>query len=199
MASGASPRIATKLKDRFMWSLKTNIKFAAILVAAWLIWGTNFIGNEIIPPFEPAAAEEGEGAATATAKPAETQEAKAPEEPLPVRLAKGDEKKGERVAKKCVSCHTFEKGGKNKVGPNLYNILTRGRATHEGFNYSSAMKDKGGSWSYADLDHFLTKPKDFIPGTKMGFAGIRKPDERADVILFLRQHEDSPPPLPAAQ
>lgn len=198
MASGASPRRATKLKDRFMWSLKTNIKFAAILVAAWLIWGTNFIGNEIIPPVEPAAAEEGGSAATAKAEPAE-QEAKVPEEPLPVLLAKADLKKGERVAKKCVSCHTFEKGGKNKVGPNLYGILTRGRAAHASYKYSSAMKDKGGSWSYEDLYHFLTKPKDFVPGTKMSFAGLRKPMDRADVILYLRKHDDAPPPLPAAK
>jgi Cytochrome c2 len=105
----------------------------------------------------------------------------------------------EAAAKKCAACHTFEKGGPNRVGPNLYNVLNEpkgeGRA---GFNFSAAMKAKGGTWTYDDLNAFLTNPKAFIPGTAMGFAGITKDSERADVIAYLRSLSENPAPLPTA-
>ncbi|MBN9074493.1 MAG: cytochrome c family protein [Rhizobiales bacterium] len=141
-------------------------------------------------------AEEGEagGTESAAAGPAET--------PIAVRLQTASVEKGEAVHKKCVTCHTTEKGGPNKTGPNLWDIVDRPVATHEGFSYSAAMKDfsKGGTekWTYENLDHFLTSPKGFIKGTAMGFAGDKKPDERADLIAYLRSLSDSPKPLPAA-
>ena len=121
------------------------------------------------------------------------------EEPLGVLLAAADVGKGEKVAKKCVSCHTFEQGGKNKIGPNLWSIIGRDRATVEGFGYSSALTDAGGGWGYEELDAYLKKPAEALPGNKMTFAGLRKAQDRANIIAFLRTQSDSPPPLPPAE
>ncbi len=112
-------------------------------------------------------------------------------------LARGDVKSGKKVAKKCKSCHTFEKGGKNKTGPNLYGVVGRKMGTAKGFTkYSAALLNKGGVWDYEALDHFLAKPKDYIKKTKMSFAGIKSAEKRADLILFMRQQSDKPAPLP---
>ena len=101
-------------------------------------------------------------------------------------LAEADPAKGEKIFKKCQACHTSEEGGPNKVGPNLHGILNRPKGAHEGFSYSSGMTEKGGNWGYEDLNIFLPKPSDFIKGTKMSFAGIKKAEDRADLIAFLR-------------
>jgi cytochrome c len=106
--------------------------------------------------------------------------------------------KGEIAAKKCAACHTFEKGGPNRVGPNLYGIVGDHKGEGRGFNFSAAMKAKGGTWTYQDLNQFLNNPKGFVPGTAMGFAGIQKDSERADVIDYLHTLSDSPVPLPTA-
>ncbi|WP_082507693.1 c-type cytochrome [Methylobacterium sp. Leaf113] len=119
-------------------------------------------------------------------------------EPLPIRLASATVDKGQSAAKKCASCHSFEKGGPNKVGPHLWGVVDRQRAHEPGFEYSAALKEKGGTWTYDELDHFLANPKGYVPGTKMAFAGITSPTERADVIVYLRSLADTPAPLPAA-
>ncbi len=112
-------------------------------------------------------------------------------------LASADPAAGEKVFSKCKACHNAEKGGANQVGPNLWNIVGAPIAHHEGFKYSSALAGKsGGKWTYEELDIYLTSPKSFAPGTKMTFAGLSKPDDRANVIAFLRSRSDSPPPLP---
>ena len=115
--------------------------------------------------------------------------------PLPVLLASANVEKGERVSKKCASCHSFEKDGKNKVGPNLYNILGAVPGAKD-FSYSVAMKEKGGRWTYAEMDSFLESPRNALPGTKMSFAGLRRADDRAAILLYLRQQSDAPLPLP---
>ncbi len=100
-------------------------------------------------------------------------------------MAAGDAKKGEKVFKKCKACHTVDAGGKNKVGPNLHGIVGRKSALVEGFKYSKAMKAADVTWDAATLDGFLKKPKKFMKGTKMSFAGLKKEKQRVDVIAYL--------------
>lgn len=95
---------------------------------------------------------------------------------------------GAKIFKKCATCHNADKGSGNKVGPNLFAVVGRKKASNGDFKYSEAMIKKGGSWTRDDLNLFLTKPKDFVPGTKMGFAGLKKPQDRADVIMYLEKH-----------
>jgi cytochrome c len=111
-----------------------------------------------------------------------------------LKTAKLDE--GAKVFKKCQACHTGEKGGANKVGPNLWNIIGEKKAHVAGFAFSDAMQKSPGEWSYDALNQFLIKPSAYVPGTKMTFAGIRDPQERANVIAYLRSLSDTPKPLP---
>jgi cytochrome c len=97
-----------------------------------------------------------------------------------------------------MTCHNFQKGGPNAVGPNLYGIVGRPRASAPGFAYSDAMKAKGGEWTIDDLNKFLTNPREFVPGTKMTFAGLPRESQRADVIAYLNTLADNPKPLPTA-
>jgi len=120
------------------------------------------------------------------------------EEPIEQLLAKASPEKGASVAKKCLACHDFTKGGPNKVGPNLYGIVNRDRATHEGFAYSAAMKGKGGKWTIQELNTYLVSPRAMVPGTSMAFAGISKGSDRADLIAYLNTLADNPAPLPTA-
>jgi len=138
-------------------------------------------------------------ASSESASDAGTQTAAASEAPatdiLPL-IAAADPAAGQAIAKKCNTCHTFDKGAPAKVGPNLWNVVGGPHAHMEGFSYSEAMKSSGGTWDYAALDQFLTNPKAYIPGTKMGFAGLKKPEDRAAVIAYLRTLSDNPVPLP---
>ncbi|CAN7306456.1 cytochrome c family protein [Rhizobium sp. LjRoot98] len=116
-------------------------------------------------------------------------------------LATADASAGETVFKKCASCHTVDKGGANKVGPNLWGLVERPIASHEGFAYSAGMKtfaESNKTWTYDHLSFFIEAPKKHVPGTAMGFAGVKKPDERANLIAWLREHADTPVALPSA-
>jgi cytochrome c len=129
-----------------------------------------------------------------------TEAAPAKEVPIADLMAKADPAKGETLFKKCTSCHTNVKGAGNKVGPNLYGVVGRPVAHIADFSYSAGMKEfsNGGkeTWTFDNLNHFLTAPKKFVKGTAMGFAGDSKDEERADIIAFLNQHSDAPLPLP---
>jgi cytochrome c len=117
---------------------------------------------------------------------------------LATLLASADPAKGAEVAKKCAICHSFDKGGPNMIGPNLYGVLGRKIASHEGYEYSDALKAKSGEdWTYENINHMVENPNAFAPGTKMAlFPGLPDAKQRADVIAFLRTKNDNPPPLP---
>ena len=117
-------------------------------------------------------------------------------EPISLLLASASLDKGEKNFKKCSACHTYEKGGANKVGPNLWNLINSPKAKVTGFAYSKELAEFGGEWGYEDLAQFLYKPKEYIKGTKMNFAGLKKVQDRANLVLFLREQSDNPVPLP---
>ena len=112
-------------------------------------------------------------------------------------IATADPAQGEKVAAKCKACHDLSKDGKNKVGPHLWGVVGRNHAAVQDFAYSEVMKGMAGKpWTFEDLDHFLTKPKDYAPGTKMSFPGLPKAEDRAALLRWLRDQSDSPVPLP---
>ena len=111
-------------------------------------------------------------------------------------LAKANPDSGQDTFKKCLSCHTPQKGGPNGQGPNLWGVMGRKPGSHAGFPYSEAMKSKGGDWTWEALATYLHDPKTAIPGNKMAFPGIRDNAELADVLVYLRKLSDSPPALP---
>ncbi len=111
-------------------------------------------------------------------------------------LAMGDVDHGKSVFKKCSACHSVKKGGKNKIGPALYNVLGRKVAALSDYKYSKAFIAHGKSWTFGEMNGFLLKPQAHIKGTKMAFAGLKKEKDRASVILFMNQNSDTPIPLP---
>ncbi|MBZ0216751.1 MAG: cytochrome c family protein [Fimbriimonadaceae bacterium] len=145
-------------------------------------------------------ADEGEGHGDATSESSAPEASSEPETSeevsLGTLLASGDIESGMKQAKKCAACHSFDEGGPNKVGPNLHDIVGREVASVSGFGYSSAMQAFGGTWTYENLYAFVTKPKDLVPETTMGFAGLKKPQQRADLIAYLRSISPNAPALP---
>ena len=101
-------------------------------------------------------------------------------------FAEGDAAKGEKVFKKCKACHTVEQGGKNKIGPNLFGVVGRKSATVEGFKYSKAMKAADLTWDEATLSEYLKKPRAYVKGTNMSFAGLKKESDRENLIAYLK-------------
>lgn len=131
-----------------------------------------------------------EAVAAAPAKPADN------EPPLPVLLAKADPAKGQADTKVCQSCHNFEKGAGAKVGPPLYGVVGRPKASVAGFAYSDALKGKGGEWTYEDLNQFITKPSAYAAGTKMSYPGESEGSKRADILAYLQTLSENPVPFP---
>jgi cytochrome c len=121
------------------------------------------------------------------------------EKPFAFYMSQADAAKGADVFKKCAACHNADKGGANALGPNLYNVVGDPIATGRGgFPFTDALKGKGGKWDFDSLSAWLTSPKAFAPGTKMTFAGLSNPQDRANVIAYLNQQGEHPQPLPAA-
>lgn len=117
--------------------------------------------------------------------------------PIETLLATADPAKGADVFKKCAACHNAESGGANAIGPNLWGVVGKPHAAHPGFAYSEALKGKPGNWDFANLNEWLTSPRAYANGTKMTFAGLSKPEDRANVIAYLNK-QGSNLPLPAA-
>ncbi len=182
-----------------MSSFELNKIFAAILSVALVIMLSGFIANKAVfvedldkDAIEIEGAEldghgGGHGAQSGPQIP----------EPILGLLAQADIERGAKVSKTCVACHSFEKGGPVKQGPNLWNIVQKLKCETSGFAYSDALKSLEGKWDYDSLNKFIAKPKQYAPGTKMNFVGIKKPEDRAAVIAWLRQQSDSPAPLPS--
>jgi cytochrome c len=122
--------------------------------------------------------------------------AEAQDPPVEALLASASTGAGQSAIKQCASCHSWTKGGGNKQGPNLYDIVGREIGKEAGFSYSSAVAQKGGKWTFGELYQWLKNPKAFIPGNKMAFGGVKDPKERANIIAYLDKQADNPTPLP---
>ena len=176
---------------------------ASVLIAVWLVWGSIMVGDFLIPADEPAAPAALEVVKTSPAPSAPAPSAPAAktggpsgDETVPALLASADAGDGKKIFKKCKACHSADKGGAHKVGPNLWDVVGRAKAGAQGYRFSGVLAGLGGAWTFADLDAFLAKPKAFAPGTRMTFAGVRKAADRAALIAYLRSLSDSPKPLP---
>jgi cytochrome c len=180
-----------------MDSYELNKVLGALLFTSLVVLSLNITAGAVFSPHKP----EKPGYEIAVPEPTApgTPDTPAvPDQPIEQLLAKADVKRGETSAKKCGSCHNFGKGEPNKQGPLLYGVVGRPRGSVPGFNYSAAMKGRGGEWNFAELNQFITNPKGFVPGTTMSFAGIPRATERADILVYLNSHSDSPAPLPQA-
>lgn len=182
---------------------RVNMGVGALLGTVFVLMSISILSEGIFksetpekPGYAIAVADENAAGAGAAEKKA------AAETPVAVALASADAAKGETIFKKCQACHDGTKGGPNKVGPNLWGVVDRPVASHPGFSYSAGMKEFSNNgqekWTYDHLYHFLKKPKDFVKGTAMGFAGLKKESDRADLLAFLQTLSDSPVPFPKA-
>ncbi len=174
-------------------NLESNKIFAAVLIAGIVAMLSGFVAHKLVHPHDlEKDAVEIEGAALEGAGPA------AVELPAPIMhlIATADIAQGEKLSKACAACHSFDQGGPNKVGPNLWNIVGGPVAGKAGFGYSDALIGAGGAWSYLHLNKFLWKPKKTHPGTKMNFIGLKKPEDRAAMIAWMRTLSSSQFPLP---
>lgn len=177
-----------------MDSFEINKIIAAVLVTILLIFGIGKISDLVFhtekPDVQGYKVEIKVGDATAIKASVEGQV------DISALLASGNLESGKKVFKKCASCHSVAEDGKNRIGPKLYNVVGRGIGSISDYKYSKALASYGKEWSFEELNSFLIKPASWIKGNKMGFAGLKKEEDRASVILYLNQNSDSPKELP---
>ena len=180
-----------------MDSFELNKIIGAILLVALLVIGIGKVSNLVFKVNKP------EKSNYKVELDVESAETKVNEEPvqreivdIAALLSTGDLAHGEKVFKKCSACHSIKSGGGNKIGPALYNVVGRKVGVLDDYKYSKALAEYEKNWSFEELNGFLLKPKDWIKGTKMAYAGLRKEKDRASVILYLNKYSDSPLPLP---
>ena len=179
-----------------MDSFEINKKVAAVLMVALLVIGIGKISDIVFhveKPKTPGYAVDVEQVITASTDKSETLEEKID---IAALMAMGDLAVGEKVFKKCAACHSIVKGGKNNIGPALYNVVGRKIGIVEDYKYSKALASYDKEWTLEELNGYLIKPAKWIKGTKMAFAGLRKEKDRASVIKYLNQNSDNPLPLP---
>ena len=181
-----------------MDSFEFNKIAMAVLGTVFLVMGLNFVSDSIFYSKNPEqkgyaieVAEASTGGEAADTGPAY--------EPISTLLASADVGAGEKVFKKCAACHDASAGGANKVGPALYEVVNRDIASVDGFSYSGPLKEYGSGkqWTYEELNGFLWKPKAFVKGTSMGFGGLKKVQDRANLVAYLRAQAAAPADLPA--
>ena len=178
-------------------NMKYNMALAALVIAGIIAWMSGFASEQAVQSaklekdavtIEAAAGSPAAGGAAKAATP----------EPILELVAAADIERGKAVAKACAACHVFEDNGKNGVGPNLHGVIHRKKDAVAGYSYSGALVAQGGdTWTYGELNKFLWKPKAYAPGTKMSFVGIKKPEDRAAVIAYLRSLSNAPAPSAA--
>ncbi len=179
-----------------MDSFEINKIVAAILMVALLIIGIGKISEVVFhveKPKTPGYAVEIEQVASSSSSASEVVEDKID---IAALMAMGDAISGEKIFKKCAACHSIVKGGKNKIGPALYNVVGRQVGGVSDYKYSKALAEYGKAWTVEELNGFLLKPSKWIKGTKMAYAGLRKEKDRASIIKYLNKNSDSPQPLP---
>ena len=180
-----------------MGGMEFNKIFAAILVAGIIAMFGGFVAKKLVHPHkleqnaynvEGMADDAGAGGPAKAAGP----------DPILALIAAADVAKGEKIAKACAACHSFNKGGANGVGPNMWGVVGGAKHHAAGYAYSGALIETGGNvWTYSELNKFLWKPKAYAPGTKMSYAGLKKPEDRAALLAWLRTQADSPAALPS--
>ena len=180
-----------------MDSFELNKIIGAVLLVALLVIGIGKVSNLVFKINKP------EKSNYKVELEVESAETNGDEEPvqreivdIAALLSTGDLAHGEKVFKKCSACHSIKSGGGNKIGPALYNVVGRKVGVLDDYKYSKALAEYEKNWSFEELNGFLLKPKDWIKGTKMAYAGLRKEKDRASVILYLNKYSDSPLPLP---
>jgi len=177
-----------------MDSFEINKVIAAVLVAILIVFGIGKISDIIFhvkkPDVQGYKVEVKVGSSTAT------QASSSSQVDIATFLALGTVDQGKKVFKKCAACHSINQGGKNKIGPALYSVVGRAAGSVSGYKYSKALISYGKEWSFEELNGFLLKPSSWIKGNKMGFAGLKKDEDRASIMLYLNENSDNPKLLP---
>ena len=179
-----------------MDSFELNKIIAAILMVALLVIGLGKIADSVFHVKKPK--NSGYQVEVESQLTSETSQAAEVVEKIDISIfmALGNVTSGEKIFKKCAACHSINKGGKNKIGPALYNVVGRAVGGVNDYKYSKTLASYGKEWTFEELNGFLTKPSSYLKGTKMSYAGLRKEKDRASVIKYLNQNSDSPKLLP---